>query len=112
LRDISYGGGGEFVYLCTSAILRVPQRVYPAGGKGRRDGVSEIPWRCQGRVHAANQAASTPAEKFGAYAEQNSTLAPSPNWMRVSTFPNVLETADNNDREHATVAENLLRHWR
>ena len=31
--------------------------------------------------------------------------APSPNWMRVSTFANVLETADNHDREHATVSE-------
>ena len=39
------------------------------------------------------------------FAELDGLPAPSPNWIRVSDFPNVLEASPNQDREHATATD-------
>jgi hypothetical protein len=105
LRDISYGGGGEFVYLLHVGDFARPTAVYPAGGKVGETVSVKFLGDPKGEFTQQIKLPDAAAEKFGAYAEQSGTMAPSPNWMRVSTFPNVLETAGNNDREHATVAD-------
>jgi hypothetical protein len=102
LRDISYGGGGEFVYLLHIGDFARPTAVYPAGGKAGDAVAVKFLGDAKGEFTQEVKLPSMPVEKFGAYAEQNGTLAPSPNWMRVSAFSNLLETAGNNDREHAT----------
>ena len=105
LRDISYGGGGEFVYLLHVGDFARPTAIYPAGGKAGETVSVKFLGDPKGEFTQQIKLPDTVTEKFGAYAEQNGTIAPSPNWMRVSTFPNVLETSGNNDREHATVAD-------
>jgi hypothetical protein len=46
-----------------------------------------------------------PQERFGVFAELDGLSAPTPNWIRVSPFPNVLASSPNEDREHATVTD-------
>jgi len=107
LRDIGYGGGAEFVYRLHIGNFPRPTAVYPAGGKAGETVSVEFLGDPKGAFSQKIElpATQTGSEKFGAYAEQNGTLAPSPNWMRVSPFPNVLESEGNHDREHATRAD-------
>ncbi len=106
LRETSYGGGSEFIYRLHIGNFPRPSAVYPAGGKtgdilfGRFiDEKSEV-------TQELNLPA-TPQEKFGVTAERDGQFAPSPNWIRVSPFANVLEASPNQDREHATPADML-----
>ena len=47
-------------------------------------------------------------ETFAAAAEDGGQMAPTPNLMRVSPFPNVLESGINGDAAHATATDLLL----
>jgi hypothetical protein len=46
------------------------------------------------------------SEKFGVFAELDGLRAPTANWIRVSSFPNVLAEKGNHDREHASRTTN------
>ncbi len=105
LRDIGYGGGSEFVYRLHLGDFPRPTAVYPAGGKAGETVSVKFLGDAKGEFTQDIKLPAGPVEKFGAYPEQGGVLAPSPNWMRVSPFSNVLEGDDNHDREHATVAK-------
>lgn len=105
LRDIAYGGGGEFVYLLHLGDFPRPTAVYPAGGKAGETVSVKFLGDPKGEFTQEVKLPNAAVEKFGAWAEQNGTLVPSPNWMRVSPFGNILETAGNSDREHATAVD-------
>jgi hypothetical protein len=47
----------------------------------------------------------SPTDKFAVLANRDGAVPPTPNWLRVSPFPNVLETEPNNDRAQATVTD-------
>ena len=46
--------------------------------------------------------ATPPMDRYGVYCEDNGQSPPSPNYMRISDFPNVLEQEPNDVREKAT----------
>ena len=49
-----------------------------------------------------------PQSRYGIFYERDGLFSPSPNWIRVSDFDNVLEVEPNNDRNKATKTEQTL----
>ena len=108
LRDSSYRGGSQAHYLMHVGLYPRPRALYPMGGQ-----VGE-----QLTVHCIDDAAGPfdqtiklpdkPESILDLIADHNGLLAPSPNFLRVSPFPNVLESEPNNDPQHATVANGEL----
>lgn len=104
LREATYGGNNNCEYRLHVGEFPRPCSVYPPGGPAGEklhlqfltEGASRLPQR----VSLPN----APSEKYGVFAEAHGKVAPSPNWIRVSPFPNVLELPPNQDRAHATVA--------
>ena len=90
---------------CTSGPSRGPRRVYPLGGKAGETLTLTFFSGATGEFTQPVKLPPTPAEKFGVFAELDGLPAPSPNWIRVSDFPNVLEASPNQDREHATATD-------
>jgi hypothetical protein len=79
--------------------------VFPLGGKVGETVAFTFFSEATGEFSQKIKLPDTPDEKFGIFAELNGLTAPTPNWIRVSGFANVLATADNHDREHATVTD-------
>jgi hypothetical protein len=105
VRETSYGGRPEFAYRLHVGTFPRPTAVYPAGGKTGEFLLVRFIGDPAGEFTQDLKLPNVPQEKFGAYALQDGLSSPSPNWVRVSTFPNVLEAAPNQDQEHATGAE-------
>jgi len=107
VRETSYGGSGEFQYRLHVGTFPRPTAVYPAGGPAGETLSVKFLGDPAGEFSQAVKLPAQPREKFGAVAEQGGVSAPSANWIRVSDFPNVLETSPNQDREHATPTDRL-----
>lgn len=101
IRDASYGGT-ESAYRLHIGNFPRPTAVYPAGGKVGETLKVKFIGDSTGEFMQEIKLPDSPQEKFGVFVEQNGFFAPSPNWMRVSTFPNVLASGQNTDRDHAT----------
>lgn len=105
VRETSYGGRPEFAYRLHVGDFPRPTAVYPSGGKAGDTLSVTFLGDPMGEISQEIKLPKTPMERFGAYAEQGGISSPSPNWIRVSPFPNVLESAGNQDKEHATSAD-------
>ena len=101
IRDTSYGGS-ESAYRLHVGNFPRPMAVYPAGGKVGETLKLKFIGDATGDFSQEIKLPDAPQEKFGAFAEQNGLSAPSPNWLRVSTFPNVLESGHNTNKDQAT----------
>ncbi len=107
VRETTYGGRAEFAYRLHVGTFPRPTAVYPSGGKtGERLSVAFL-GDPSGEFTQEIKLPGESHEKLGAYADQAGLSSPSPNWIRVSPFPNVLEAAPNQDKEHATSTELL-----
>ncbi len=102
VRETSYGGAGDTPYRLHVGTFPRPTAVYPAGGKAGEELEVRFVGDAAGEFKQKVKLPSEPNEKFGVFCEQNGQIAPSPNWVRVSPFPNVLESEPNNKREQAT----------
>ncbi len=79
-----------------------PLAVYPAGGRAGENLAVKFIGDVSGEFTQNFKLPSVEKNRFGVIAEHHGFLAPSPNWLRVSAFPNVLEAAPNQDQAHAT----------
>jgi hypothetical protein len=104
LRESSYGGNGDCHYRLHVGSFPRPTGVFPAGGKAGETLVLKFLGAGAGDLSAQVKLPDHPADQFPVFAQAGGQTAPSPNWLRVSPFPNVLETEPNDDREHATPA--------
>ena len=105
LREATYGGNDHCHYRLHIGAFPRPTSVYPLGGKA---GETLTLTFFSEASRAFTQPVKLPAtveEKFGVFAELDGRPAPSPNWIRVSDFPNVLEAWPNQVRENATATE-------
>jgi len=102
VRETSYGGAGDTPYRLHVGTFPRPTAVYPPGGKAGEELEVRFVGDAAGEFKQKVKLPSEPNEKFGLFCEQNGQIAPSPNWVRVSSFPNVLESEPNNKREQAT----------
>lgn len=104
IRESSYGGSGDSHYRLHVGTFPRPRAVYPAGGQAGE----EIEVTFLGDVAGPLKQKFTlpgPTEKFAAVAKDEGGSSPSPNWMRVSDVPNVLEAEPNDTRDTATSTE-------
>ncbi len=102
MRDGTYSGIGAIEYRLHVGAFPRPAMIFPLGGKA----VDEVTFKFIGDPAGEfSQKVKLPAvtdEKVGVFAEQNGNVAPSPNWVRVSSFDNALEMEPNDKRESAS----------
>ena len=105
LREATYGGNGDCHYRLHVGNFPRPTSVYPPGGKAGDTLALTFYSEATGEFVQESKLPETPQEKSGVFAELDHLPAPSPNWIRVSPFPNVLSSGQTPDRDHATVVE-------
>jgi len=105
LREVAYGGNKDCHYRLHLGSFPRPTAVYPMGGKAGETVTLTFFSEATGEFTKTVKLPATPTERFGVFAELDGLPAPSPNWIRVSDFPNVLERPPNQDRAHATTTD-------
>lgn len=105
IRESSYGGNGNCQYRLHVGTFPRPLMAYPAGGRLGEILTVTFLGDPAGPIASSITLPSTPKEKFAVFAEQNGQVSPSPNYLRVSDFPGILETEPNNSIAEATPAE-------
>ena len=108
LHESTYGGGGNFYYLLHVGTFPRPTTVFPLGGKTGEDLVVKFIGDVSGEIAKTIKLPDQPMDRFQVLAEQDGLVPPSPNFLRVSPFPNVIEQEPNHDVAHATVADHDL----
>jgi len=108
VRESSYGGNDKCHYRLHVGTFPRPTGIFPAGGKAGESLTVKFLGNTGNELSQQVKLPDDPRERFAVFAEQDGQSAPSPNYLRVSSFPNVLEVEPNNDREHATPAGNNL----
>jgi len=105
LRDVTYGGSDNSRYLLHLGTFPRPEFVFPLGGQAGEKRAFAFRSDATGWFTNEVQLPGESRESFGIYAELDGLAAPSPNWVHVSSFPNVLAAPGSRDREHATTTE-------
>ncbi len=105
LREATYGGNDQCRYHLHIGSFARPSRVYPLGGKAGENLTVRYFSPATGEFTNQVKLPDAPQEKFGLIAELDKLSAPSPNWIRVSPFSNVLKSPPNQDRTHATATD-------
>src|SRR5262249_10323159 len=105
LRESTYGGNDNSHYRLHVGSFPRPAMIYPAGGKTNEELVLTCDSEATGLFTNKIKLPDSPRDKFGVFAELETLSAPTPNWIHVPPFPNVLERSPNQDRDHATPAE-------
>lgn len=108
VRESSYGGNGACQYRLHVGTFPRPRMVYPAGGKAGDDVSLTYVGDVAGPINQSIRFPAEPSDKLGLFAVQNGETSPSPCFVRVSPFANVLESEPNNDAKAATKAAGEL----
>jgi hypothetical protein len=103
VRETSYGGGENGAYRLHVGTFPRPWTVYPAGGRPGEEVEVSFLGDPSGPLKRKIKLPDHIVEKHPVYVEEDGQTPPSPNWMRVTDYPNVLEIEPNNTRETATV---------
>lgn len=101
MRDGTYSGNESAYRLHLGGFPR-PTMVYPLGGKAGEKTSFKFIGDMSGDFSQEIQLPATSSDKFGAFAQQGGEIAPSPNWIRVSSFGNELESEPDDTRQTAT----------
>jgi hypothetical protein len=102
VRESAYGGNGGCQYRLHVGTFPRPTGIVPAGGKlGEEVEVTFLgdpagPFKQKIKLPATHQ------EKFGIFAQDAGGISPSPNWFRLSQYPNVIEAEPNDNHQQAT----------
>jgi hypothetical protein len=107
LREATYGGSDLCHYRLHIGTFPRPTSVFPLGGKTGETLKLKCFSEATGEFTHEIKLPETPQERFAVFPALDGLLAPTPNWLRVSDFPNVLAAAPNQDREHATATDQL-----
>lgn len=107
VRESSYGGGGCRYRLHIGNFPR-PRVAYPAGGQVGTSLSVRLVGDVAGPYTHDVVLPTDPTPRLPLFAPQETLLPPSPNVLRVVSFPNVLETEPNNGQDNATSTEESL----
>ncbi len=105
LREATYGGAADCNYRLHVGNFPRPICVFPPGGKAGDNLKLTFFSEATGEFSQEVKLPENASDKYGVFAELDGQTAPSPNWIRVSPFPNVLASTDASDREHATTVD-------
>lgn len=105
LREVTYGGGDDCEYRLHLGSFPRPTSVYPLGGEAGQTVAFTFYSEATGAFTNTIKLPEQPQDKFGVFAELGGLPAPTPNWVRVSRFPNIPASNSNHDREHAAATE-------
>ncbi len=105
VRETSYGGSDACQYRLHVGSFPRPLAVYPPGGKAGEEVDVTYVGDVKGPLVRKIKLPDAPVDRLAVYAEEDGQTPPSPNWMRVSDFPNVLEKEPNDTREQATATD-------
>lgn len=103
VRETSYGGGDNGAYRLHVGNYPRPRSVYPAGGRPGEELEVAFLGDPSGPIKRKIKLPDAAVERHGVYVEDEGQSPPSPNYLRVSDFPNVLEVEPNDTRDKATV---------
>ncbi len=101
LRDSSYEGNPGNHYRMHVGNFPRPGAVFPPGGKVGQERDFRV-FGPGGEFIKKLKLADTPQEKFGIHVEKDGHLSPSPNWIRVSPFDDIVEKEPNDARAQST----------
>jgi hypothetical protein len=105
VRESAYGGNDNCHYRLHIGTFPRPLMAFPPGGKAGTELVLSYDTPATGFFTNKIKLPDVPQEKFAVYSELDNVPSPTPNWIQVSSFPNILESSPNQDREHATPAQ-------
>jgi hypothetical protein len=126
VRETAFGGRDDYHYRLHVGTFPRPTAVYPVAGRAGEAMKVKFLGDMKGEFEQKIKLPSAPQDKFGVFAESGSSrresahipsgrdqsrltsaatdqecIAPSPNWMRVTSFPTALEAEPNDSREQA-----------
>ncbi|HEY2589649.1 MAG TPA: pre-peptidase C-terminal domain-containing protein [Tepidisphaeraceae bacterium] len=102
VRDSIYSGGANFYYLLNIGTFPRPTSVFPLGGKTGEELAVKFIGDINGDFSKTIKLPDEPVDSMPVFADQDGLVAPTPNFLRVSPFPNVMEAEGDNDFAHAT----------
>src|SRR5687767_6662563 len=102
LRDSAFGGSGESHYRLHVGTFPRPRIVFPLGGQAGQSLSLKFLGDVKGPLDHNLTLPKTADPDFDLIAQQDGLFAPSPNPIRVSEFPNVIETEPNETVQTAT----------
>lgn len=105
IRDSTNSAPLSGRYLLTVGKFPRPLVVYPAGGASGEVLSANYLGDGGGPMAATFKLPATQSSRYGVFPEESGLSAPSPNWLRVSPFANVLEVEPNNQQAGATSVE-------
>lgn len=108
VREAAYRGGGNHRYRLHVGNFPRPAVTYPLGGPAGQYLDLQYIGDVTGPIETRLELPDHPVSRHAAFATHNDHTAPSPNWLRVSPFPNLLESEPNNNHRQATAAEQNL----
>ena len=108
LRDSTNSAPLTGRYLLHVGSFPRPLVVFPAGGQAGEPLSVTYLGDAGGPIPATLKLPAQPDPRYAVFPEQNGSIAPSPNWLRVSPFANVLEAEPNNEAAQATPTDRTL----
>ena len=102
VRESSYGGNGGCLYRVHVGNFPRPLATLPAGGKIGEPLTVKFLGDVAGDKEQPFTLTANGLDKFAIFAQDDKGVAPSPNWLRVSEFGNVLEVEPNETHDNAT----------
>jgi len=108
LKDSTNAAPGQGRYLLHVGSFPRPLTVYPAGGQAGEGLKVTYLGDAAGPLPATIKLPAQAEARFPSFPEQDGQVAPSPNWLRVSPFPNALEAEPNNETATATPTDKPL----
>jgi hypothetical protein len=100
LRETAYAQGS--FYLLHIGTFPRPSVVYPLGGRPGEELRVKYLGDVAGPIDATIRLPNETVDSCDVFPDQNGLIAPSPNHMRISDMPNVMEQEPNNDFSTAT----------
>lgn len=105
VRESSYAGNGACQYRVHIGNFPRPLGTIPAGGKIGEPLTVKFLGDVAGDKDQAVTLTLNGLDKFPVFAQDDKGVAPSPNWLRVSDFGNVIEAEPNETHDNATKFE-------
>jgi len=103
VRENAFSGKEDFHYRIHIGDYPRPTAVYPLAARAGETTKVKFIGDVKGDFEQEIKLPKEPVEKFGVFADR----APSPNWMRVTSFPTALEAEPNDTREQTGAAREL-----